>query len=84
MIGIGKVYKNLMVDVQQTNEKLIVRAQNITMEATGCDREEAKKVLEEADGSVKTAIVMILKNCSKEVALSSLEAANGRVREAIN
>ncbi|MCR4781556.1 MAG: N-acetylmuramic acid 6-phosphate etherase [Lachnospiraceae bacterium] len=83
MIGIGKVYKNLMVDVQQTNEKLIVRAQNICMEATGCTREEAKKALEGAKGSVKTAIVMILKNCDCESARESLEKSQGVVREAL-
>ena len=33
MVKIGKVYQNLMVDVQQTNEKLVVRGQNIVMEA---------------------------------------------------
>ena len=38
MVKIGKVYQNLMVDVQQTNEKLVVRGQNIVMEATGCRR----------------------------------------------
>jgi len=83
MIGIGKVYKNLMVDVQQTNEKLIVRAQNITMEATGCSREEAEEALRQADGSVKLAVVMILKNCSVEEAQKSLEESQGKVREAL-
>ena len=42
MVGIGKVYQNLMVDVMQTNEKLHVRGENIVMEATGVDRETAK------------------------------------------
>ncbi len=83
MIGIGKVYKNLMVDVQQTNEKLVVRAQNITMEATGCTRDEAKKALEQADGSVKVAIVMILKSCDAATARDSLEKSQGKVREAL-
>ncbi len=45
MVGFGKVYQNLMVDVQQTNEKLVVRAQNITMTATGCTREKRRKPL---------------------------------------
>jgi N-acetylmuramic acid 6-phosphate etherase len=83
MIGIGKVYKNLMVDVQQTNEKLVVRAQNIAMEATGCTRDEAKEALAQADGSVKVAIVMILKNCDAASARDSLEKSQGKVREAL-
>ena len=60
MVGIGKVYQNLMVDVVQTNMKLITRAENIVMTATGCTREEARDSLEEAEGSVKLAITMIL------------------------
>lgn len=48
MVKIGKVYQNLMVDVQQTNEKLVVRGQNIVMEATGCTRECAIQALADA------------------------------------
>ena len=83
MVGIGKCYKNLMVDVMQSNEKLHVRAQNIVMEVTGVSRDEAKQTLEAADGSVKTAIVMILANCNKTEACKKLEAAKGHVREAL-
>ena len=43
MVGIGKVYQNLMVDVRTTNEKLVNRAENIVMEAVGCNREEARE-----------------------------------------
>lgn len=83
MVGIGKCYKNLMVDVMQSNEKLHVRAQNIVMEVTGVCRDEAKQTLEAADGSVKTAIVMILANCNKTEACKKLEVAKGHVREAL-
>ena len=72
-----------MVDVQQTNEKLVVRAQNITMTATGCTREEAKAALSEADGHVKTAIVMILLSCGAKEAKTHLDAAGGHVRNAL-
>ena len=83
MVGFGKVYQNLMVDVQQTNEKLVVRAQNITMTATGCTREEAKTALSEADGHVKTAIVMILLGCGAKEAKAHLDTAGGHVRNAL-
>lgn len=83
MVGIGKVYQNLMVDVQQTNEKLRVRAQNIVMEACGCDRDEAARALAEADGHVKTAVVSVLLGCSAHDAAQRLDAANGHVRGAI-
>lgn len=83
MVRIGKAYRNLMVDVVQTNEKLVVRAQNILMEATGISREEAVSVLAEAGGSVKKAIVMVLASCSAEQAQSRLEQTRGHVREAL-
>jgi len=83
MIGIGKVYQNLMVDVRQSNEKLVVRSQNIVMTATGCEREEAKAVLEQADGHVKTAVIMILSDCNAKEAKEKLLKAGGNVRQAL-
>lgn len=83
MIRVGKVYKNLMVDVQQTNEKLHVRAENIVMEITSCDRVEARNYLKESEGSIKVAIIMYLVGCKKEEALEKLEKAKGHIREAI-
>ena len=73
MVKIGKVYQNLMVDVQQTNEKLVVRGQNIVMEATGCTRERAVQALADAGGHVKTAIVSVLLDCDAEQAAVALE-----------
>ena len=83
MVGCGKAYQNLMVDVMQTNEKLVVRAQNIVMEATGCDRETAAEKISLADGNAKTAITMILADCDVEEARARLAKAKGHVREAI-
>lgn len=83
MVGIGKAYQNLMVDVMQSNEKLHARAENIVMEATGIERDAARKAIQEAGGSVKTAITMILANCSADAARARLEQAQGHVRQAI-
>ncbi len=83
MVRFGKCYRNLMVDVVQTNEKLVTRAQTILMEATGISRDEAVSVLEKAGGSVKRAIVMVLAMCSATEADARLEKARGHVREAI-
>ena len=83
MVGCGKAYQNLMVDVMQTNEKLVVRAQNIVMEATGCDRETAAEKIALADGNAKTAITMILADCDVAEARARLAKAKGHVREAI-
>ena len=60
MIKSGKVYGNLMVDVQPTNEKLVERCKRIVMEATGCDKDIAKETLEKCNYSCKVAIIMIL------------------------
>ncbi|MBY4797549.1 N-acetylmuramic acid 6-phosphate etherase [Collinsella sp. AGMB00827] len=84
MVRIGKVYKNLMVDVQQTNEKLTVRAQNIVMEATGCSRSAAVAALTEATGHVKTAVVMLLGKMDAASARVALDQAGGMVRRAIS
>lgn len=84
MVQVGKAYQNLMVDVQQTNEKLVTRAQNITMDATGCTREEATAALAAADGHVKTAIVMIVNGVGATEARAALDAAGGHVRGAVS
>ncbi|UOY92018.1 N-acetylmuramic acid 6-phosphate etherase [Ectobacillus sp. JY-23] len=81
MIGIGKVYKNLMVDVQSTNIKLVERSKRIIMEATGADYETAQTHYEQAERNVKAAIVMILLQCTYEEALLKLKDADGFVRK---
>lgn len=79
MIGIGKAYQNLMVDMKQTNEKLVTRAENIVMTATECNREAAKDALQKANGSAKVAVTMILLGCEAEKARKYLEAAGGHI-----
>ena len=83
MVGCGKAYQNLMVDVMQTNEKLVVRALNIVMVATGCTRETDAEKIALADGNAKTAITMILADCDVAEARERLAKAKGHVREAI-
>jgi len=83
MVRMGKAYQNLMVDVEQTNEKLHVRAVHIIVEATGVSEDEAEKALKEADNKTKVAIVMILASCNKNEAIIKLAKANGRVRDVL-
>ena len=66
------------------NEKLVVRGQNIVMEATGCTRERAVQALADAGGHVKTAIVSVLLDCDAEQAAVALERAHGHVRTAVS
>ncbi|MDR0139567.1 N-acetylmuramic acid 6-phosphate etherase [Metabacillus idriensis] len=83
MVGIGKVYGNLMVDVQQTNQKLEERAKRIVMEATSCSYETAEEYLVKAKDNSKLAILMILTSLSYEDALDKLNDSQGFIREAI-
>ena len=83
MVGCGKAYGNLMVDVMQTNEKLVVRAQNIVMAATDVPREVAKDAIARAGGSCKLAITMLLAACTVEEARERLDRCGGSVRQAV-
>lgn len=84
MIRLGKVYENMMVDLQETSQKLIERSRRTVMTVTGVDYDEAKHVLGKADGHVKTALVMILSDVGADEARRRLDAADGFVREAIS
>ena len=83
MVSLGKVYKNLMIDVRATNEKLVERCRNIVMEATGCDYETANTTLNEVDNNCKLATIMIVTNCSKQEAISKLEKSDNNLRNAL-
>ncbi|MGN0334266.1 MAG: N-acetylmuramic acid 6-phosphate etherase [Lachnospiraceae bacterium] len=83
MVRIGKSYQNLMIDVVQSNEKLCTRAENIVMEATGVERGEARRCIDEAKGSCKLAVTMILAECNVQSAAKLLEESKGHVREAV-
>ena len=63
MIKLGKVYGNLMVDVQATNEKLRDRAKRIVMTAANCSEIEALNALEKSRGNAKEAINLLTTNC---------------------
>ena len=84
MIGIGKVYNNLMVDVKPTNEKLVERSKRIIMEATGCSYEVAELKFVEAEENVKLAIVMILTDSTKEEATQKLIDGNQFINNTLN
>jgi N-acetylmuramic acid 6-phosphate etherase len=80
MIRLGKTYGNLMVDLRATNNKLIDRSQRIVMEVCGISRDEAKKLLEQADKSVKTSIVMQKRGVSRDEAKRLLAENGGVIR----
>jgi N-acetylmuramic acid 6-phosphate etherase len=83
MVRLGKVYENMMIDLQMTNLKLRERAKRIVMTITGVSYENAADYLEKSGGHVKTALVMIKAGVGKEEAQRRLKAADGFVRAAI-
>ncbi|MGR3294051.1 MAG: N-acetylmuramic acid 6-phosphate etherase [Candidatus Scalindua sp.] len=84
MIKMGKVYENLMVDLQVKNVKLKDRAERIIMTITDLDRDAADKLLTTANGNVKTAIVMHKLHTDYEDARKKLDEYEGFVRKVLN
>ncbi len=83
MIRLGKVYGNLMVDVQPTNAKLRHRAVRILQEAADVDIETARRALDTTGYEVKPALVMLLADVEADEARRRLAAADGFVRRAV-
>ncbi|HEX2962171.1 MAG: N-acetylmuramic acid 6-phosphate etherase [Bacteroidota bacterium] len=83
MVRMGKVYENMMIDLQMTNKKLVERSKRIVMTITGASYDEAAEYLQKAGGHVKTALVMFKANVTAEEAKIRLEKADGFVRRAI-
>lgn len=83
MIKLGKVYKNLMVDVKATNEKLYARGVRMVMQVTGVDEKEAETALKQADMRVKLAILMLLTDVDAIDGENRLQQAEGSLRMAL-
>jgi N-acetylmuramic acid 6-phosphate etherase len=83
MIRMGKVYENMMIDLQMTNKKLIERSKKIVMVVTGVSYEQASEYLKKAGGHVKRALVMIKTGVDPEEAAERMKKAGGFVRQAI-
>lgn len=83
MIKLGKVYENLMVDVEATNLKLTERCRNIVVEATSVEKAVADDFLKRTDYDVKLAIFMIMSGLDKEAAKEILDLHKGHIRKAL-
>lgn len=83
MIRYGKVYENLMVDVQPTNEKLVHRAARIISDATGCSDEQSEHLFAASGRDVKIAILMGIADTDRSNAQALLQASGGNVHDAI-
>lgn len=83
MIRSGKVYGNLMVDVEATNAKLLQRQVNIVVEATQCSQQEAAAALDACHRHCKTAILMVLSGLGADDARALLSKNQGFIRSAL-
>ncbi len=83
MVRRGKVYRNLMVDLEAVSRKLVGRSLRIVVEAAGVDRPEARRTLIEAGGSAKTAVAMLGLEVGRAVAERALDACDGFLGRAL-
>jgi len=83
MVGLGKTYSNLMVDMRASNDKLKDRAARIVTQVTGADRERAFQLLDQSDQSLKHAIVMHKLDVSFDESVRLLNDASGCLRTLI-
>ena len=84
MVRLGKTYGSLMVDLKATNYKLVVRAERIVTTITGVEPAAARATLREADGEVKTAVVMIAKSVPAATARALIAAAGGHLERVLD
>ena len=83
MVLLGKTYGNLMVDLQTTNEKLMIRSRRIVSALAGVDLDEAESLLQQCGGDTKTAIVTKRRNLTPEDSRRLLVSADGQLRSAL-
>ncbi len=83
MIRLGKTWGHLMVDLRATNDKLADRSERIVSEATGLDRQQARRLIDRADGDVKTALAMHFTGEDAESAREQLQQSGGSLRKVI-
>ena len=83
MIKLGKVYENMMIDLQQNNQKLIERSKRIIMMAANVNYDRAAECLEIAKGHVKTAIFIAKTNATVEIAKKYIDANEGFLKKAL-
>ena len=83
MVRMGRVYRGLMVDMRARNAKLRRRAESMVSEIVRCPEGDAARYLEQANGDVKTAVLLGF-GLSRSEADQLLRRHNGNLRSAIN
>jgi N-acetylmuramic acid 6-phosphate etherase len=83
MILLGRVYNGLMVDLQAVSQKLIRRSESILKRLTDCNSKQARDALQQAEGNVKLA-VLLLNGCDLKTARGTLDSMGGQLRAALS
>jgi N-acetylmuramic acid 6-phosphate etherase len=83
MIRIGKTLGNRMIDLHPSNEKLRIRSRRMLRELAGVDDAAAARLLAEAGGRLKPALVMALAQVDAATAQALLAASGGQVHAAV-
>ncbi len=83
MIKLGKVYGNLMVDLNPSNRKLRERARRIICKVTGVSEQRAEQALQDAGNHTKLAIMMLKSGLPREQAECRLAEHQGVLRRAL-
>lgn len=83
MVKLGKVYKNLMIDVEASNEKLKDRCRRMVALAANVTEERAEELLKETNYAGKLAVYMGLSGLSREQAEEALRKHNGKIQDAL-
>jgi N-acetylmuramic acid 6-phosphate etherase len=79
MLRLGRVYRGLMVNMQPTNAKLKRRAEAMVVQIAHCDSQQAARALDEAEGDIKTAVLLAL-GIDKAGAETMLRQCDGNLR----
>jgi N-acetylmuramic acid 6-phosphate etherase len=83
MVRVGKVYRNLMVDLAPVNKKLVERSKRLIRQATGCSKEEAAQAFEASGRRPKLGIIMILLGVDRAEAERLEKAGGGPIAGAV-
>lgn len=84
MVRTGKVYENLMINLQAKNKKLRNRAISIIKELTQASDKEAGQVYDKADGDTKAAILMLMFDVDAKIAQERLKKHQGNFVKALS
>jgi N-acetylmuramic acid 6-phosphate etherase len=82
MLRLGRVYRGMMVNMPPTNAKLWRRAESMVAQIAGCSEAQAAKALEETQGDIKVAALVVL-GYDKTEAEAALAQQEGNLRRVL-